>query len=115
MSDCIFCKIATGLIPSEKVFENDQFFVIKDIRPKAPVHLLIIPHEHISSLLETDLNHSSLLGNMLIALNQLAQKYALKGFRTVINSGASAGQEVFHLHFHLLANSGSIQQKLPGF
>lgn len=115
MSDCIFCKIATGAIPAEKIFENDQFFVIKDIRPKAPVHLLIIPHQHITSLLETNADHGTLLADMMLALNNLAKKYDLSGFRTIINSGASAGQEVFHLHFHLLANSGTIQQRLPGF
>lgn len=115
MSDCIFCKIATGAIPSEKIFENDQFFVIKDIHPKAPVHLLMIPHLHITSLLETNSEHGTLLGNMLLAMNDLAKKYPLSGFRTIINSGATAGQEVFHLHFHLLANSGAIQKQLPGF
>jgi|JI10StandDraft_1071094.scaffolds.fasta_scaffold1901824_1 histidine triad (HIT) family protein len=115
MSDCIFCKIATGAIPAEKIFENEQFFVIKDIRPKAPVHLLLIPHLHISSLLETETSHSDLLGNMLLGLNTLAKQYHLSGFRTIINSGESSGQEVFHLHFHLLANSGSLQQRLPGF
>ena len=115
MPECVFCKIATGAIPSEKILETNQFFVIKDIRPKAPIHLLIIPFEHISSLLATEPSHGPLLGNMLLALNTLAKQYGLDGFRTIINSGETSGQEVFHLHFHLLANSTTSQKKLPGF
>jgi histidine triad (HIT) family protein len=115
MSDCIFCKIATGAIPSEKIVDNDSFFVIKDIRPKAPVHLLIIPHQHITSLLAIEPAHGPLLAEMLLALKNLAKQYELDGFRTLINSGQSSGQEVFHLHFHLLANTNTSQQKLPGF
>jgi len=116
MSECIFCKIATGAIPSEKIMDNNTFFVIKDIRPKAPVHLLLIPHQHIPSLLEVDPSHGALLGNMLLGLKSLAKQYELDGFRTIINSGQSSGQEVFHLHFHLLANNtNTSQQRLPGF
>lgn len=115
MSDCIFCKIANGAIPSEKIIDNEHFFVIKDIHPKAPVHLLLIPYLHIPSLFEAEPAHSTMLSNMLLELKNLAKKYELTGFRTIINSGKSSGQEVFHLHFHLLANSNASQQKLPGF
>ena len=115
MSDCIFCRIASGAIPSEKILDNEHFFVIQDIHPKAPVHLLLIPYEHIPNLLDLEAKHAALLGKMLVASSQLAQKYDLSGFRTIINSGQSAGQEVFHLHFHLLANTGSAQKKLPWF
>jgi histidine triad (HIT) family protein len=116
MTECIFCKIATGAIPAEKIIDNDSFFVIKDIRPKAPVHLLIIPHQHITNLFDIDPSHGELLTNMLLELKHLAKQYELDGFRTIINSGQSSGQEVFHLHFHLLANAGGIsQQRLPGF
>lgn len=100
--DCIFCKMAKGEVPVEKVLETDRLFVIKDINPQAPTHLLVIPKEHLATLL--DCNDESLLGEMLAAAKEAAAKAGVdeKGFRTVINTGAEGGQVVFHLHMHLL-------------
>lgn len=111
MSDCLFCKIRDGEIPSDKVYEDDKVFVFRDINPKAEVHLLMIPREHLASLEELQPAHDALVGHMLRLLPQLAQQQGLdSGFRTIINTGKGGGQEVFHLHIHLLGGSG-----LPGF
>jgi histidine triad (HIT) family protein len=111
MSDCIFCKILAGEIPSDKVYEDDKVYVFRDINPKAEVHLLMIPREHIASLNELTAEHDALMAHMLRLLPQLAQGQGLdEGFRTIINTGKGGGQEVFHLHIHLLGGKG-----LPGF
>ncbi len=111
MSDCIFCKIATGAIPADKVFEDDKVVVFRDLHPKAEVHLLMIPREHISSLAELEAAHDGLIAHMMRLLPQIATEQGLKsGFRTIINTGKGGGQEVFHLHIHLLGGKG-----LPGF
>jgi histidine triad (HIT) family protein len=100
---CLFCKIAAKEIPSEMVFEDENVVVFKDIRPKARVHLLIVSKEHIKSLLEAEEQHANLLAHMLLLLPKLAKEQGLKtGFRTVINTGAGGGQEIDHIHFHLL-------------
>ncbi|HEY9148376.1 MAG TPA: histidine triad nucleotide-binding protein [Gammaproteobacteria bacterium] len=111
MSECIFCKIRDGEIPSEKVYEDDQVFVFRDIHPKAEVHLLMVPREHIGSLNNLAPQHDGLVAHMLRLLPQLAREQGLdEGFRTIINTGKGGGQEVFHLHIHLLGGSD-----LPGF
>ena len=104
MSDnCIFCKIARGEIPSRKVYEDAEVFAFHDINPVAPVHLMIIPKHHLVSLMETDASHAALLGKMLTLAPKLAREQGLdNGFRTVINSGKGGGQEVFHLHIHII-------------
>ncbi|TNC99686.1 MAG: Hit-like protein involved in cell-cycle regulation [Gallionellaceae bacterium] len=104
MSDnCLFCKIAHGEIPSRKVYEDDEVFAFHDINPVAPVHLMIIPKRHLASLMETDDSHAELLGKMLTLAPKLAREQGLEnGFRTVINSGKGGGQEVFHLHIHII-------------
>lgn len=103
MSDCLFCKIVAGDIPADVVYEDEQVLVFKDINPKAKVHLLVIPKRHIVSLAELDESHSGLMGHMMTLLPQLAKEQGLdNGFRTIINTGAGGGQEVFHLHIHLL-------------
>ena len=104
MSDnCIFCKIARGEIPSRKVYEDDEVLAFHDINPVAPVHLMLIPKRHVASLLDADDSHQALLGKMLLLAPKLAQEQGLdNGFRTVINSGAGGGQEVFHLHIHVI-------------
>ncbi len=105
MTDCIFCKIIKGEVPSDKVYADDKVIVFKDIRPKAKVHLLIVANEHIKSLLEVDAKHADLLSHMLLLLPKLAKEQGLeKGFRTVINTGPGGGQEIDHIHFHLLGN-----------
>jgi histidine triad (HIT) family protein len=100
---CIFCKIAAGQIPSQKVYEDDALLAFKDIHPAAPVHLLIIPKAHIVSLDEVDASHEALLGRMLTLAPRLAREQgASNGFRTVINTGPDGGQEVHHLHLHAM-------------
>lgn len=104
---CLFCKIADKKIPCKMVYEDDSVFAIEDINPKAPVHLLVIPKRHIESLANLNQEDESIigqLGHLLSIVSILACKRGLHegGFRTVINSGAGAGQSVFHLHLHLL-------------
>lgn len=111
MTDCIFCKIVAGDIPSEKVFEDEQLYVFKDIDPKAAVHLLIIPKTHIARLDEMTSTHRDLIADMMLKLPELARSQGLdNGFRTIINTGPGGGQEVDHVHIHLLGGQG-----LPGF
>ncbi len=111
MSDCLFCRIIAGEIPSDKVYEDDKVFVFRDINPKARVHLLLVPREHVASLNELTPAHDALLAHMLRLLPQLAREQGLDtGFRTIINTGKGGGQEVFHLHIHLLGGDD-----LPGF
>jgi histidine triad (HIT) family protein len=101
---CIFCKIAAGQIPSRKVHEDDELIAFHDIAPWAPVHFLIVPKEHIASLADIDPErHAALLGRMLALAPGLAQAQgASNGFRTIINTGADGGQEVPHLHVHVI-------------
>ena len=111
MTDCLFCKIIAGDIPSSKVFEDDQLFVFKDINPKAAVHLLVIPKVHIDSLDELSDQHQTLISHMMLKLPELARSQDLNnGFRTIINTGPGGGQEVGHLHIHILGGKG-----MPGF
>ncbi len=107
MTDCLFCKIRDGEISSDKVFEDDKVFVFRDINPKAEVHLLMIPREHIESLDGLMPVHDALVAHMMRLLPTLAREQGLdEGFRTIINTGKGGGQEVFHLHIHLLGGSG---------
>lgn len=101
--DCLFCRIARGEIPSRKIYEDEEVFAFHDIHPVAPVHFMLIPRQHIVSLLETEDSQQSLLGKMLLLASKLAREQGLgNGFRTVINSGRGGGQEVFHLHVHVI-------------
>ncbi len=104
--NCLFCKIIDKTIPADIIFEDNEFIVFKDINPKASMHLLIVPKLHITSLAHTDDSHAELLGKALIKLNKLASdnNYS-NGFRTVINTGRGGGQEIDHLHLHLLAGN----------
>ncbi|MBI3524140.1 MAG: histidine triad nucleotide-binding protein [Betaproteobacteria bacterium] len=103
MSDCIFCRIARGDIPSRKVYEDDEVLAFHDIQPAAPVHFMIIPKLHIASLAEADLSHAALLGKMLALSGRLAKAQGLNdGFRTIINTGRIGRQEVYHLHIHIV-------------
>ena len=111
MSDCLFCKILAGEIPSDKVYEDDKVYVFKDIYPKADVHLLMIPREHVDSLNEIDESFDEVMAYMMRLLPKLAKEQGLNdGFRTIINTGPAGGQEVFHLHIHLMGGD-----HLPGF
>jgi len=103
MTNCIFCKIVAKEIPSALIHEDNKIVVFKDIRPKAKVHLLVVPKEHIKSLAQTTNQHADLLAHMLLVLPELAKTQGLKnGFRTIINTGEGGGQEIDHIHFHLL-------------
>jgi histidine triad (HIT) family protein len=106
-SDCIFCKIVTGAIPSRKVYEDDQVLAFHDISPAAPVHFLIVPKSHIASLEHTQpAEHQALLGHLLALAPQLAhQQGAANGFKVVINTGVDGGQEVAHLHLHVMGGA----------
>lgn len=100
---CVFCKIANGAIPSNKAYEDDELLAFHDINPKAPLHLLIIPKAHVVSLQHVDSSHAQLLGKMLVLAGRLAADNGSPGgFRTVINTGRVGGQEVYHLHIHVL-------------
>jgi histidine triad (HIT) family protein len=111
MNDCIFCKIAAGQIPSPRLYEDDRVIVIKDINPKAPVHLLVVPRMHIESLNELETSDDPLIAHMIRLLPTVAREQGLdEGFRTIINTGRGGGQEIPHLHLHLLGGG-----RLPGF
>jgi len=103
MDNCIFCKIARGEIPCQKIYEDDEMLAFHDINPVAPVHFMLIPRLHLASLVEADESHAALLGRMLVLAPRLAHEQGLEnGFRTVINTGRGGGQEVFHLHIHVI-------------
>jgi histidine triad (HIT) family protein len=101
MNECIFCKIAHKKIPVEWIFESEHCIAIRDINPQAPFHALIIPKAHYETINEVD--QPDALGHLLAAASACAKKHALPDYRLVINTGAQAGQTVFHLHVHLLA------------
>lgn len=101
--DCIFCKIVNGSIPSKKIYEDDDVIAFNDIHPKARVHFLIVPKLHVESLASCEVQHQALLGKMLLLAPKLAKEQGLAGFRTVINTGRDGGQEVFHIHMHVLS------------
>ncbi|HOP60198.1 MAG TPA: histidine triad nucleotide-binding protein [Candidatus Saccharicenans sp.] len=104
MTDCLFCRIINKEIPSRLVYEDEKVLAFEDIKPQAPAHILIIPKKHLASLKEADENDQNLLGYLLLTARKIAQDKGLaeSGFRLVINSGPDSGQEVNHLHVHLL-------------
>ncbi len=103
MSQCIFCKIAAKEIPAGIVYEDDDMLCFKDINPAAPVHLLLIPKIHFDSLAHAEAGHETLLGKMMLNVPKIAQQAGLSnGFKTLINTGKGGGQEVFHLHIHIM-------------
>src|SRR5436309_12088870 len=103
MTDCLFCKIIVGEIPSKKVYEDDRSFVFEDINPQAPTHVLIIPKKHIVGLKEAQAKDAELIGYCHLVAAQLARERDIEnGYRTVLNVGRGAGQSIFHIHVHLL-------------
>jgi len=102
---CIFCSIARGDIPSTRVFEDDHCIAFNDLSPQAPIHVLIIPREHVDSLDKASEQHKQMLGHLLLIAAGIAREleFAENGYRVVINTNADGGQTVFHLHVHLLA------------
>ena len=105
MTDCLFCKIINGEIPSSKVYEDDKVYAFNDIDPQAPVHFLIVPKEHIKSALELTDANKDIVGHVFQVASKLAHElgFADKGFRVVNNCGEDGGQTVGHIHFHVLA------------
>ena len=104
--DCIFCKIIENVIPSSRVYEDDDVLVFKDIHPSAPVHLLVIPKRHITGLSAVTAADQQVLGKMLWVASQVAREAGCTdGFRTIINDGRVGRQDVFHLHMHVLGGA----------
>ena len=103
MSDCLFCKIAAGIIPSNKVYEDDVCLAFYDIDPQAPVHFLVIPKEHIASCGEITAENSAVVAHIFEVISKVAKELGITDFRVVSNCGLQAGQSVFHLHFHVLS------------
>lgn len=103
-SDCLFCKIATGEIPATIVHQDEHLVAFRDLQPKAPVHVLVVPREHVASLAAAQDGHADLLGRVLLAARDLAVELGIaeSGYRTVLNTGDNGGQSVDHLHLHLL-------------
>jgi histidine triad (HIT) family protein len=102
--DCLFCRIVAGEVPADAVYQDDRSMAFRDINPQAPTHLLVIPRDHIESLDDASQKDESLLGHLLRVAARVANEQGLSegGYRTVINTGAGAGQSVFHLHLHVL-------------
>jgi histidine triad (HIT) family protein len=99
--ECVFCSIINKKIPAEIVFENESVVVFKDIKPLAPIHLLIVPKKHISSVNEVSFQDRELIGDLFLAAQKAALESGIKDYKLKINVGEKAGQEVFHLHIHL--------------
>ena len=108
--DCIFCKIIAGEIPSSKVYENESVYAFDDIDPKAPAHVLIVPKKHVASLNELNPEDAGLMGDIFMAVKEIAaiKGIAEKGYRVILNNGRAGGQEVFHIHFHVLGGKDSM-------
>jgi histidine triad (HIT) family protein len=103
MSECLFCKIARGEIPCRKVYEDDEVLAFHDINPVAPVHFMLVPKLHLATLADAGEEHAGLLGKLMLLAPKLAKEQGLdNGFRTVINTGKGGGQEIFHLHIHII-------------
>ena len=103
MSDCLFCRIIAGEIPSTKVYEDENVYAFRDINPQAPTHILVVPREHIGSVAEINAANSHLAAKCLEAVAEIARREGLTGgYRVVSNCGDDAGQTVHHLHFHIL-------------
>ncbi|MCR5826392.1 MAG: histidine triad nucleotide-binding protein [Oscillospiraceae bacterium] len=103
MSDCLFCKIAAGEIPSDKVYEDEVCLAFKDIDPQAPLHFLVVPKTHIGSVAEVSADNSAVVAHMLTVIAKVARELGAESYRVVSNVGEQAGQSVPHLHFHVLS------------
>lgn len=101
--DCIFCNIVQKSTPAKLVYEDEKAIAFEDIHPKAPIHLLVVPKEHLTSLAHANPEQQQLLGHLLLVVKKLAQDNKAAGYKTVINTGREGGQVIDHLHLHLLA------------
>jgi len=106
-ADCIFCKIVNGVIPSKKIYEDEDLIVFFDIKPMAKIHFLLVPKLHVETLKDCNQSHQALLGKMLLLAPKLAEAQGLAGFKTLINTGREGGQEVFHLHMHVFGGAAA--------
>ena len=115
MEDCIFCKIIKGEIPCDKVYEDEEIIAFNDIHPAAPIHILVIPKKHIATLLEVKPEDSNLISKIYQVINKIAKDKGIdkSGFRVIANCGKDSGQEVMHIHFHLLAGK-KLGEKIIG-
>jgi histidine triad (HIT) family protein len=104
MKDCLFCKIVKKDIPAEKIFEDEHIIAFNDINPQAPIHILLIPKEHYASLNDIPEEKNAVLGHLLLKARQIAREKGIgeRGYRIVLNTAKESGQDVFHIHFHLL-------------
>ena len=115
MSDCIFCKIVRGEIPCRKVYEDEDMLAFHDINPVAPVHFMIIPKQHVDSLAQVDDGHARVLGRMMAAAGRLAKEQGCaEGFRTIVNTGRIARQDVYHLHIHIIGGPDPLPRMIAG-
>lgn len=107
MEDCIFCKMIKGEIPVNKVYEDEEILAFYDINPATPIHILVIPKKHIDCVAHMQKEDEQLIGRIYGVINKIAEEKGFKenGFRVIVNSGKDSGQEVMHLHFHLLAGT----------
>ena len=105
MEECLFCKIIKGEIPCNKVYEDEEILAFHDINPAAPIHILVIPKKHITSLAHLKEEDEKIVGRIYTVINEIAEKNQFKedGYRVIVNCGKNGGQEVMHLHFHILA------------
>ena len=101
-TDCLFCKIAAGDIPAEKLFEDEEMLAFRDLAPQAPVHFLVIPKKHIKDPAAVGPEDEGLIGRMMRTGSQVAKENGITDFRLLFNNGADAGQTVFHIHMHVL-------------
>ncbi|PWG61050.1 histidine triad nucleotide-binding protein [Sediminicurvatus halobius] len=104
-ADCIFCRIAAGTAPADELYRDEAIIAFRDLHPQAPVHVLVVPREHIPSLLDLEPRHAEIVGRLHLVARSLAERLAVadRGYRTVFNCGNEAGQSVWHIHLHLLA------------
>ena len=114
MTDCIFCKMVSGEITPDTVYEDDDVLAFRDMNPQAPVHVLVIPKQHVATINDLDADSSALVGKMMMAAAKVAQQegFAEQGYRTIMNCNAHGGQTVFHIHLHLLG--GRVMGWPPG-
>ena len=107
MSDCLFCKIVEGTIPSDKVYEDNDFLAFKDINPQSPLHVLVVPKKHVEKLADCGQEEKDLLSGLMLTANRVAKELGIdqSGYRVTINSGKEGGQVVFHLHLHLMGGA----------
>jgi histidine triad (HIT) family protein len=111
MTDCLFCKIIQGAIPTKKVYEDAHTFAFEDVNPQAPTHVLIVPKKHVTGLKEAQVEDAELIGRLHLVAAELGRRRGIEdGYRTVFNVGPKSGQSVFHLHLHLI---GGREMKWP--